>query len=245
MADGLHRAFRVVQVIREGAAGVTLILDSALPAQPGQFVMAWLPGIEERPFSVMDDDPLSLTVAEVGPFTRALCALQPGERVWIRGPFGHGFELAGQRHLLVGGGSGVAALALLAKQARRQEHTVIAALGARTAEQLMLCWHFAKLGCETIVATDDGSAGYHGSVVAAIEAQLAQGRPDSVYGCGPEAMLRALARWAEQAGLPCWVSLERVMRCGIGLCGSCHLGDRLVCRDGPVFAARKFLQNAD
>jgi len=233
----LYRTFRVLQVIPEGRAGVTLILDGALPAQPGQFAMAWLPGLEERPFSVMDDQPLSLTVAAVGPFTHALCERQPGERIWIRGPFGHGFELVGRRHLLVGGGSGAAALTLLAKQACRQGHEVIVALGARTAEQLMLRWHFEKSASRMIIATDDGSTGYGGTVVAAIEAQLAQGWPNSVYGCGPELMLHALARCAGQAGLPCWVSLERVMRCGIGLCGSCHFGDRLVCKDGPVFAA--------
>ncbi|MCH5373711.1 MAG: hypothetical protein JJ992_07020, partial [Planctomycetes bacterium] len=82
--------------IPEGEAGVTLVLDGALPAQPGQFVMAWLPGVEERPLSVMDDAPLSLTVAAVGPFTQALCALQPGDRLWVRGPYGRGFELAGR-----------------------------------------------------------------------------------------------------------------------------------------------------
>jgi len=250
----LHRAFRIKRVIPEDHAGVTLILDSALPAQPGQFIMAWLPGVEERPFALMDDDPASLTVASVGPFTRALCALRPGDRLWLRGPFGNGFTLQGHRHLLLGGGSGAATLALLAKRARSQGYEVVAILGARTAELLILPWRFEELGCHVILATDDGTLGYHGTVLNAASDLLVppsppwgEGRgegehwPHAVCACGPEPMLRALASQAEALHLPCWVSMERIMKCGIGLCGSCHCGDRLVCADGPVFSAQELL----
>ena len=240
-AAPLYRALKVTRVIAEGEAGVTLILDGALPAQPGQFVMAWLPGIEERPFSLMDDDPASLTVADVGPFTHALCALQAGERIWVRGPYGHGFDLHGQRYLLVGGGSGAAGLALLAKRARAEGHEVVAALGARSQKALMLCWRFEELGCRLILATDDGSLGCCGTVLDASNELLASGWPHAVYGCGPEPMLSALLQRTEATNLPCWVSLERIMKCGIGVCGSCHCGDRLVCCDGPVFLGREIL----
>lgn len=241
MSRERHRAYRVTRVVPEGRAGVTLILDEAMPAQPGQFAMAWLPGIEERPFSLMDDDPASLTVADVGPFTSALCTLEPGDRLWLRGPYGHGFDLLGRRHLLVGGGCGVAPLALLAKLALSQGHVVIAALGARTADLLMLRWRFEELGCRMIVATEDGSVGYHGTVLDAVQETLDDRWPDAVYACGPEPMLTSLARQAHELGLPCWVSMERVMKCGLGICGTCHLGDRLVCRDGPVFEGGEML----
>ncbi len=237
MADGLHTAFRVAATVPEGSAGLTLVLDGALPAEPGQFVMAWLPGIEERPFSIMDDDPLSLTVAAIGPFTRALCALRVGDRLWVRGPFGHGFALSGARHLLIGGGSGVASLTLLAKRLRAQRREAIAAIGARTASQLMLPWKFASLGITPLLATDDGTAGVRGTVLDVARDALDARWPESIYACGPEPMLRALAARTRTLGLPCWVSLERTMKCGIGICGNCHLGDRLVCRDGPVFPA--------
>lgn len=242
MSERLHRAFRVLENRREGEAGATLVLDGEVHAQPGQFVMVWLPGIEERPFSVMDDRPLSLTVANVGPFTRELCRLQAGERAWIRGPFGRGFRLTGQRHLLVAGGSGVASLALLAKVARGLGHEVHAVVGARSAGRLMLIWRLAELGCRVTVATDDGSAGVRGDVVSAAEPWLSQRWADGVYACGPEAMLYALAERTAALGLPCWVSMERVMRCGIGVCGSCHCGERLVCADGPVFPAEWLLE---
>lgn len=239
MARGIYRVFRVEKRIPEGTAGVTLALDGCMDVAPGQFVMAWLPGIEERPFSVMDDAPLSLTVAQVGPFTRALCALRPGDRLWLRGPYGHGFGLVGRRQVIVAGGSGAASVALLAKRAREKEHDVTVVIGARTALQMMLAWHFHALGCAVWNATDDGSQGYHGTVVQALASLSLATGADGLYGCGPELMLRALIAYSRQEGLPCWVSLERSMKCGLGICGACHCGDRLICHDGPVFAAEE------
>lgn len=241
MTEAGYRVFRVLDVTTEGTVGATLCFSACCAARPGQFVMVWLPGIGERPFTVMDDAPFRLTIAAVGPFTRVLCSLSPGDAVWVRGPYGRGFEIVGRTHLLVGGGSGVASLALLAKRmcacrSGDAGHDVTVALGAKTANQLMLRWWFEGLGCRVLVATDDGSQGFHGTVLQAIRGCLAE-RPDSVYACGPEPMLRALVDWTTGLRLPTYVSMERVMRCGIGVCGNCHCGDRLVCRDGPVFPA--------
>ena len=235
MPEGLHRAYRVKETIAEGEAGLTLLLDAALAAAPGQFVMVWLPGVEERPLAVVDTSPLTLTVCRVGPFTCAMCALRPGDRLWVRGPFGQGFPVHGRRHLLVGGGSGVASLALLAREARARGHEVQVVLGARNAGGLMLGRLFTAHGCSLHLATDDGSAGLHGTTIDAAAPLLAGEPPDAIYGCGPEPMLQALTALAQQRRIPCWVSRERVMRCGIGVCGACHCGDRLVCVVGPVF----------
>jgi dihydroorotate dehydrogenase electron transfer subunit len=244
MSEPIYRVFRVAQVIPEGSCGATLILDGALPAQPGQFIMAWLPGIEERPFSLMDDDPLSLSIADTGPFTRALCALKPGERLWVRGPFGRGFALSGRRHLLIGGGSGTAGLALLAKRALAAGHDLRVVIGARSAGQLMLAWRCEDLGAPVALATDDGSTGFHGTALGAAEEWLATRWPEGVYACGPQGMARAVARRCRELGLPCWLSLESTMRCAIGVCGSCNIGERLVCQDGPVFAAEEIFPNS-
>ena len=242
MSSEVFGAFVVEKVIAEQSAGVTLVLGAEIAAAPGQFVMVWLPGIGERPFTVMNDRPLSITVARVGPFTTALCSLQPGQRVWVRGPYGHGFPVAGQRHLLVGGGSGVASLALLAKEEQASGIETIVAVGANTAQCLMLLWRFRELGCELIVATDDGTCGCHGTVVDAVEGLLLSNWPDHVYACGPEPMLIAAARRTEELGIEWWVSLEREMKCGMGVCGTCHCGDRLVCRDGPVLPGETLLR---
>ncbi len=241
MSDAPHRTYRIIERRPEGGVGATLILDGALPAEPGQFVMVWLPGIEERPLAVMNDDPLSITVRVVGPFTRALAACQPGDRLWVRGPYGRGFPARGERLLLAGGGSGVASLTLLAKRALAAGATVRVALGARSGDQLMLPWRFRELGCELLLATDDGSLGLAGTALDALEPDLAAGWPDLVAACGPEVMLRALARRLQGSDVPLYLSLERAMKCGFGVCGNCHCGDRLVCRDGPVFPVDEVL----
>jgi len=243
MATTAFRVYRVTRVVREQNAGVTLVFDGSLPSCAGQFVMVWLPGVEERPFTVMNDEPLMLAVARVGPFSQALCALGMGDAVWVRGPYGRGFESAGQRPLLVGGGSGIASMALLAKVLCHAGQDVTVALGARTSDLMMLVWRFGELGCRLVLSTDDGSMGSHGSVVEAVSGTFAEGAIDAVYGCGPEPMLRALVHKVAQVqdalgrSIPCQVSLEAEMKCGVGICGNCHHGERLVCKDGPVFDA--------
>ncbi len=243
MVPSAYCVYRVRHVIGEGDAGVTLVFDGPISAQPGQFVMAWLPGVDERPFTVANDDPLMLTVARVGPFTDALNNLVPGDGLWIRGPYGNGFSIAGQRPLLVAGGSGAASLTLLARVLGRREQQMTVALGARSRNLMMLEWRFRELGCHVLLATDDGSAGLDGTVVDAASGPLRERGVDAVYACGPERMLCALAERVQMIGdergikIPCQVSLEATMKCGLGVCGNCHHGEKLVCKDGPVFDA--------
>ena len=117
----------------------SLVFDQPLiGAEPGQFVMLWLPGIGEKPYSILNCDPFSIAVTSVGPFSTALFDLDIGSRVWARGPFGQGFKLEGSRHLLVGGGYGAAPLLFLAEQARNRNDGVSVCLGARSAANLMM-----------------------------------------------------------------------------------------------------------
>ena len=146
------------------------------------------------------------------------------------------------RILLVGGGSGSAPLALLAKHFATQVEEVSVVLGAPTASRLILADRFSAFGCKLHTATDDGSRGNAGNAVETAMPLIHSGTVDSVYACGPEDMLISLARLCIGARMPCQVSLERYMRCGMGLCGSCHYGDLLVCRDGPVVEARRWLE---
>ncbi len=231
MLDNIYQVMRVTERIPEGKCGATLVLDGELPCQAGQFVMVWLPGVEERPFTLVNDTPVTLTVAAIGPLTRALAGLEVGARVWLRGPYGHGFPPPGRRLLVLGGGSGIASLALLARRALAEGAEVRTYIGARTTDLLMLPWypHWSTL----TLTTDDGSQGIHGNVLQAAAEQFAWA--DGIYACGPEPMLAALARSRRSDWPPCWINLERVMRCGIGVCGSCHCGSHLVCADGPVF----------
>jgi dihydroorotate dehydrogenase electron transfer subunit len=193
-----------------------------------------LPGLDEKPFSVLTAEPLAVTVAAVGPFTRALHGLSVGDRVWVRGPFGRGFELAGADHVLVGGGYGVAPLLYLARTALARGHRVRAVIGARTAADLLLVADFAATGAAVAVTTEDGSAGQRGLVTAALAPMLATDPPATLYACGPHGMLAALERLAAAHNLPAQLSWEAYMRCGLGICGSCEHDGRLLCADGPV-----------
>ncbi|MBC7222948.1 MAG: dihydroorotate dehydrogenase electron transfer subunit [Anaerolineae bacterium] len=229
------RAFRVAQVRQETPRVRTFVLEGRLAAQPGQFVMAWLPGLDEKPFSLADADPLTLAVARVGPFTEALHRLKVGDRLWVRGPQGRGFSVPSGRLFVVGGGYGVAPLLFLARRAREAGREVWAALGARTAAELLFVDRFRALGCRVEVATEDGSTGRRGLAPEVAAALLAEGGVAGLAACGPEGLLQAVAALGRRWDVPTEVSREAYMRCGIGVCGSCARDGRLVCKDGPVF----------
>jgi len=226
----------VRQAEAAGARGITLALDLRLAAQPGQFVMLWLPRMDEKPFSLADGDPVTLTIVSAGPCTARLQHLRVGDPVYLRGPLGHGFSLAAERPLLVAGGAGAAPLAFLTRRLREAGRPVTVALGARTADDLLLAERLAGLGARVLVSTDDGTAGTHGLVTELAARLLASNAHDHVYACGPAPMLDGVAALCHEYGVPGEVSREAHMRCGTGICGSCDRGDGLlVCRDGPVF----------
>ncbi len=233
---GLPRPLRVCAVADENHRTRTITLDAAAPAAPGQFGMLWLPGLDEKPFSLRGADPLAFTIAAVGPFSRAVHRLAPGDRLWFRGPFGRGFALAGADHLMVGGGYGTAPLHFLAAAAVRRGDRVRVVIGARTAADLLMADAFRALGAEVVQTTEDGSAGVRGRVTAVVGPLLAtpDRRPATLYACGPHGMLAALEAEARAAGVPAQLAWEAYMRCGIGICGSCEHGGMLLCADGPV-----------
>jgi dihydroorotate dehydrogenase electron transfer subunit len=238
MPGSLHRAARVTGKIVENPKTVSLVLDIAMPASPGQFAMLWLPGVDEKPFSISGADPLQFTIARVGPFSDLLHALQVGDPLWVRGPFGRGYTPGNGRTLLVGGGYGAAPLHFLGRSILAAGAAGIeAALGARIAADLLFVEQFQALGAAVHVATEDGSAGTRGRVTDVVAPLLESGRFARLCACGPEGMLESLAALCRAARVPAELSYEAYMRCGIGLCGACEHGARLVCMDGPVFMA--------
>lgn len=232
----------ITDIIPENPYTKTFILDDAIPqATPGQFIMLWIPGVDEKPFAIVAREPLTITVAAVGPFSRALHALNIGERVGWRGPFGHGFDLGGDGEtLLIGGGYGVAALYFAASELRKQSRDVTVAMGGRTAQDLLFEERLCTLGARVEIATEDGSRGVRGLVTdAAPEALM---RAKRILACGPEAMLAAVMRLALAKNIPAQLAVERYMKCGFGICGQCTLSGKLVCMDGPVFTAKELSQ---
>jgi dihydroorotate dehydrogenase electron transfer subunit len=236
MKSGLPQPTKIAKIIEENAQVKTFGLEAAVEADPGQFIMVWLPRVDEKPFSLVDADPVTITVAKVGPFTEKLHRLKIDDRIWFRGPLGQGFELMGERILLIGGGYGVAPLAFLAQRAAGAGRRITAVIGARSRADLVFPRRFAELGCSVVLATEDGSAGVRGLATDVAESLLERGEVDAVYACGPEAMLNRVLELCRGYRLSCQLSLEKYMRCGLGVCGSCQRGGRLVCRDGPVFA---------
>jgi len=243
VSTSLPHPARVLDVSDDSPTVRTLVLDRCLRAEPGQFVMAWLPGVNERPFSLVSAQPVTLTIARVGAFTEAVHRLRPGDRLWLRGPLGQGFRLPqpgpqakDSALLLVAGGYGVAPLYFLASVAVAAGWRVDVAIGARTAVDVIFVERFAALGAQVAVTTDDGSRGQKGFVTDAAARLLDGSEHASIYACGPEPMLAAVESLARSRRLPAQLSYERAMRCGFGVCGTCSRLGWLVCRDGPVLA---------
>lgn len=242
-----YQSFRLRESFQGNSATKILIFDHPLKAaQPGQFVMVWLPEVGEKPFSILNDAPFSLAVTSIGPLSSALHHLSVGGRIWVRGPFGRGFELDGHRHLLVGGGYGAAPLYFLARQARSQDDEVQVYLGARSKDGVLLADDFKRIGCQVAITTEDGSQGERGLVTLAVKSVLRSYHADALYSCGPVGMLSALMLICREEKVAAQLSWEANMRCGIGLCGSCELEQDvrsaagipsgwLTCKDGPVF----------
>lgn len=166
----LPQIVRISHIRDETRTIRTFVLDAEVPeAEPGQFIMLWLPGVDEKPMSVACPAPLTVTVARVGPFSTALHQRKVGDRVGWRGPYGRGFSLRGdQPALMVSGGCGVGPLYFLAIRAIERAIPTTVALGARTALDMPYVEQFRALGVDLILATDDGSLGYRGYVTDAI-----------------------------------------------------------------------------
>ena len=203
--------------------------------------MVWIPGLDEKPFAIVSREPLTITIAAVGPFSRAMHALNVGDQVGWRGPYGHGFDLCGDKTaLLIGGGYGVAALYFAASELRKQNREIVVAIGGRTDDDILFDEQMRTLGAQVEIATEDGSRGVRGFVTEAARNDLAN--PATILACGPEAMLVAIMREANAKNIPAQLSVERYMKCGFGICGQCTLNGKLVCQDGPVFTGKELAQ---
>lgn len=239
--------------------------EIAREIRPGQFVMIRLPGKTDpllgRPFALYDlvyDEGgnligLDIVYLQVGRMTGAFPSMPAGSYVDVWGPLGQPFPVFPecQKVTIVAGGIGQTPFLTFARQLLGQQgfggdapkvfaKQVQMIYGVRTATYFAGIEEFEKTGMELLLATDDGSRGFHGRVTQLLESLPVTGH---WYGCGPEPMLKALGELAHKKKVPCHVSLESPMACGLGICFSCvvkvHAGDswdyRRICVDGPVF----------
>jgi len=239
----LPQTVPVREIRKETHSIRSLVLDAEVPdATPGQFIMLWLPGVDEKPMSIAAPAPLTVTVARVGEFTGALHQLKIGARLGWRGPYGNGFTLRTDRPaLIISGGCGVGPMHFLASRAVACGIATTVALGARMDTALPYVQRFQDLGVRLVIATDDGSLGHTGYVTDIARNLLVnwEDPKPAVYACGPEGMLVATHRMCRDLGVHGQLSLERYMKCGFGICGQCALDGLLVCKDGPVFTAQQ------
>lgn len=222
--------------------------EIAREAKPGQFVSVYSKDgarILPRPISICEigEDTLRLVYRIAGEGTREFSGLAAGDTVEILGPLGNGFPMEPKKAFLIGGGIGIPPMLELAKQLDCEKQIL---LGYRDSG-LFLKEEFEPYG-EVYVATEDGSVGTPGNVMDAIRENALTA--DVIYACGPKPMLRAIKAYAEEAGIPAWISMEERMACGIGACLACvcgsrevddhsHVRNKRVCKDGPVFEARE------
>jgi dihydroorotate dehydrogenase electron transfer subunit len=215
-------------------------------AQPGQFLMLWIPGLDEIPLSIFDVDEnglVSVAVKNVGEATQALHRAKEGDVLGVRGPFGNSFAIVKGRVLIVAGGTGTAPLLFLAKKLMPKMTKGFFVLGAKTKSELLFMNQFQQVLSrnqnQLVTSTEDGTCGAAGLCTESLEQILAKEKFSIIYTCGPERMIRKVFELAEEHRTYLEASLERLMRCAIGLCGSCTIGKYRVCTDGPVFNSKQ------
>jgi dihydroorotate dehydrogenase electron transfer subunit len=228
----------IIRIKKETPTIRTFVLDKPFAFAPGQFVMVWVPGVDEIPMALSSEN--SITVQNAGDATGAMFGMGEGAQLGIRGPFGNGFS-RGEKMLVVGGGVGAAPLLPLV----RSDCVMTMLLGARAESELLFVDQLDEC-TDVMIATDDGSLGQKGFVTALID-DLNLGAYDRIAVCGPEVMMRAVLAKVEEKGIShrTEFSLHRYMKCGIGVCGSCCIDPSglRTCRDGPVFSGDKLVKS--
>lgn len=223
--------------------------EVAVQAKPGQFISVYSNDksrVLPRPISICEIDrekgTLRIVYRVVGKGTEEFSKAEAGDSFEILGPLGNGFpieEAKGKKVLMIGGGIGVPPMLQTAKEI---EGEAIIVSGYRN-QDLFLKEELESAGT-LFIATEDGSVGTKGNVVDAIREN--QIEADMMFACGPKPMLRALKNYALEKGIPCWISMEEKMACGVGACLACvclskdvdshsHVHNKRICKDGPVF----------
>jgi len=225
--------------------------DTLSQVLPGQFAMVWIPGVNEIPMSVMvsqENGKAAFTVRKHGLATTELFSKKVGDQIGIRGPYGNSFTIKQGRLLLVGGGTGLVPLIRLVTFLKKTDDVTIV-MGAKTKSEVF----FEVLGNKllegtthkVIAVTEDGSYGQKGLVTDVMEKLFQESKFDAVYTCGPEKMMHKVVQIASSNKTHVEASIERMMKCGIGICGSCCFGDMMACKDGTVFDGQTLLANKE
>ena len=234
---------KIIKDIEENNLVKTFLFKYSRETIPGQFFMIWIPGIDEIPMSVsyIYKEMKGITFKKVGEATDALFRSKKGDRIGIRGPYGNGFPIAGKHILFVGGGTGIAMIAPAIELAKIKGITLTVVIGVKTSSELFFVERLKKCSSNFFITTDDGTIGYRGIASDLAKKIVTQETFTSILTCGPELMMKKI--YQISGNTPFYASLERYIKCGIGICGQCCVGPGLrVCVEGPIFD-RKTLGN--
>jgi len=263
LTENVIKTIKINQIISECKNVKTFVFNNATATKPkpGQFAMIWVPGVDEIPMSISacdETDNWAITVRNIGECTQALHKLKINNYIGVRGPLGNNFEIPTNRNkniFLVGGGIGLAPLRFLRIELNKSGNSCIIINGAKTERDILYkdkSHNYENINSEFHFCTDDGSYGKKGSATDLFEKFIKNYNSKElkntiVYSCGPEMMLFKLFQICEQFNIEFYASLERIMRCGCGLCGLCALDPLglLVCKDGPVFSSKELKQIND
>ncbi|MDI6856537.1 MAG: dihydroorotate dehydrogenase electron transfer subunit [Candidatus Thermoplasmatota archaeon] len=228
------RVAKIIEIKEETKDVKTLRFKYNEEVQPGQFFMVWIPGVDELPMSASyTGDLKGITVEKVGDATSALHRLKPGAKIGIRGPYGNGFKIFGRKILFVAGGTGIIPIAPLVEKLKKQNVAIV--FGAKSKNELFFIDRIKRTASKLLITTDDGSSGEKALASELAEKILEMEKFDQIITCGPERMMKKILDLGLKNKIPVQASLERWMKCGIGICDSCAIDGLHVCKDGPVF----------
>jgi dihydroorotate dehydrogenase electron transfer subunit len=236
----IPKVLPIKKVVKETPNVKTFYFDYSLNSQPGQFVMLWLPGDDEKPIGVSSDtgDEFGLTVCARGDTTKKICDLKEDDKLGIRGPYGTVFHFEDNEKLaMVGGGYGAAPLFYAAQEASKRDCEIDFIICARSKEHLLYIDELKKiLNLNLHIATDDGSMGHKGYGTDILKNLVKEKEMHRIMTCGPELMMKSVGEIGDTKKINTQISVERYMKCGFGVCGQCvmdPLGIR-TCVSGPI-----------
>ena len=241
------QVLEIKDIIEETPTIKTFIFDWTMIGEkipsPGQFVMVWN-FKNEKPMSIaqINDDELAITVKNIGEFTSQLHDLKIGDKIGVRGSYGNGFNnsFEDKKILAIGGGVGMAPINAIASDlVYKNKVDVISA--AQTKDELLYGEALEKIGVNVHYCTDDGSFGFKGFATNCLEHLLENTTYDYAFVCGPEIMMKGIFDILEASNIQGQYSLERYMKCALGVCGQCCVDSEgwRICVEGPVFEEDK------
>lgn len=241
------RILKVKKIERETPSVKSIYFEDRFcsNAEPGQFVMIWMPRVDEIPMSLSYMNPeeglSAITVKKVGDATSSIHQLREKDLFGVRGPYGTSFKPVGGRTLIMGGGVGMVPLLPLAQKLRACRSTVTAIIGAESKKELLFKRRLKECLSgkgKVLTTTDDGTEGLKGYATDPLRGILKRQTYRQIYACGPEPMLKKVLDLSLKRQVPTQLGLARYLKCGIGVCGSCVIGELRVCKDGPVFSGK-------